>query len=123
MEDNYMEKIDYKIIIVFVGLPASGKSYTSTHIKQYLTWLGYNISIFNCGNYRRLLSGGNQSASFFDHTNEYNMKIREQFFYSAMFDLNTFLKVKNGDIGILDATNTTKNRRKKNNKFFFQFQL
>ena len=120
MENNYMEKIDYKIIIVFVGLPASGKSYTSTHIKQYLTWLGYNINIFNCGNYRRL-SGEYQSANFFDHNNKSNMKKRDMYFYRAMFDLNTFLKVKNGDIGILDATNTTKNRREKILNFFSKF--
>jgi 6-phosphofructo-2-kinase/fructose-2,6-biphosphatase 2 len=113
-----MEKINYKIIIVFVGLPASGKSYTSFHIKQYLTWLGYNIQIFNCGNYRRKISGGGQDSSFFDNSNKENLKSRELYFNSTMFDLNTFLNLKNGDIGILDATNSTKERREKIINFF-----
>ncbi len=60
-----MDKLNYKLIIVFVGLPASGKSYTSIHIKKYLTWLGYNIKIFNCGNYRRQLSNKFHNAEFF----------------------------------------------------------
>ena len=59
-----MEINKYKLIIVFVGLPASGKSYTSNHLKQYLTWLGFKIDIFNCGNYRRKLSKSKQDADF-----------------------------------------------------------
>ena len=34
-----------------------------------------------------------------------------------MFDLNTYFIVKGGDIGILDATNSTKKRRNKIIKF------
>ena len=49
------------------------------------------------------------------------MKKRDMYFYRAMFDLNTFLKVKNGDIGILDATNTTKSRRETIVNFFSNF--
>tara|TARA_A100001015_G_scaffold321000_1_gene449555 strand:+ start:1315 stop:2541 length:1227 start_codon:yes stop_codon:yes gene_type:complete len=116
-----MDKLNYKLIIVFVGLPASGKSYTSIHIKKYLTWLGYNIKIFNCGNYRRQLSNKFHNAEFFDHKNEKNFKIRESFFYYCMFDLNSYLRLQNGNIGILDATNSTKLRRKKIINFFSHF--
>ena len=38
-----------------------------------------------------------------------------------MFDLNTYFIVKGGDIGILDATNSTKKRRNKIIKFFSFF--
>ena len=117
-----MEKINYKLIIVFVGLPASGKSYTSNHIKQYLNWLGYKTEIFNCGNYRRKLTKNKQDANFFDNNNEDNLKLREKFFYHAMFDLNSYLLNKLGDIAILDATNSTKKRRKKIYSFLKNFK-
>lgn len=108
-----MEKFDYKLIIVFVGLPASGKSYMSNHIKQYLNWLGYKTEIFNCGNYRRKLTNSKQTADFFNNQNKDNAKLRETFFYHTIFDLNTYLLNNKGDIAILDATNSTRARRKK----------
>ena len=117
-----MEKINYKLIIVFVGLPASGKSYTSNHIKQYLSWLGYKIEIFNCGNYRRKLTKNKQDADFFNNNNENNLKLREKFFYHAIFDLNTYLSNNLGEIAILDATNSTRKRRKKIFKFLSLFK-
>ena len=116
-----MEKINYKLIIVFVGLPASGKSYTSNHIKQYLNWLGYKTEIFNCGNYRRKLTNSKQNADFFDNNNIDNLKLREKFFYYTIFDLNTYLLNNIGDIGILDATNSTRKRRKKIYSFLKNF--
>ena len=117
-----MEKLNYKLIIVFVGLPASGKSYTANHIKQYLSWLGYNINIFNCGHFRRKLTGGKQCAQFFDNNNKENLKLRESFFHHTMFELNNYLINLNGHIGILDATNSTKLRRKKIIRFFSLFK-
>ena len=116
-----MNNFDYKLIIIFVGLPASGKSYTSHHINQYLNWLGYKTKIFNCGNYRRLLTNQNQQADFFNTNNNDNFKLKESFFYYSMFDLNNYLKYNKGKVGILDATNSTKLRRKKINKFFSLF--
>ena len=116
-----MEVNKYKLIIVFVGLPASGKSYTSNHLKQYLTWLGFNVDIFNCGDYRRKISKSKQNADFFDTNNKENFKLKESYFYYTMFDLNTYFIVKGGDIGILDATNSTKKRRSKIIKFFSFF--
>lgn len=112
---------DNKIILVFVGLPASGKSYTSFHLNQYFNWLGYNTKIFNCGNYRRNIIGNNQNALFFDSKNSENLKIRESFLNYALFDLNNFFIKSKGTIAILDATNSTKNRRKKILKFFNLF--
>lgn len=114
--------MNYKLIIVFVGLPASGKSYTANHIKKYLSWLGYNIDIFNCGHFRRKLTGGKQCAQFFDNNNEENLKLRESFFHHTIFELNNYLKNLNGHIGILDATNSTKLRRKKIIRFFSLFR-
>ena len=112
----------YKLIIVFVGLPASGKSYTSHHLCQYLSWLGYKIKIFNTGNYRRLLGNEKHNADFFDSNNNKNAKLREKYFYYSIFDLNSYLRGKNdGDIAILDATKSTKKIRKKIIRFFSLF--
>ena len=116
-----MEVLNYKLIIVFVGLPASGKSYTSNHIKKYLNWLGYKTEIFNCGNYRRKLSNSIQNSDFFDSKNEENSKLKESYFYHTIFDLNSYLILNKGQIAILDATNSTKHRRKKIVNFFSYF--
>lgn len=109
---------NYKILLVFVGLPASGKSYTSFHIHQYFNWLGIKTKIYNCGNYRRNLCRNNQDALFFDNKNENYVKIRESYLHHALFDINYYFLKQNGKIAILDATNSTKIRRKKILKFF-----
>ena len=70
MSDLSISKADpSKLIFIFVGLPASGKSYTSFHLHQYFNWLGYPTKIFNCGEYRRKLTSDNQEACFFDSKN------------------------------------------------------
>ncbi len=117
---NYLSN-NYKLLLVFVGLPASGKSYTSNHINQYLNWLGIKTKIFNCGNYRRNLTTGNQDALFFDNSNKENVKLRESYLYYALFDINYFLLTEKGNVAILDATNSTIERRKKIIKFFNTF--
>ena len=111
LSDNKFHQ--YKLIIIFVGLPASGKSYTSFQLNQYFNWIGYNTQIFNCGEYRRKLNDKNQSSIFFDSKNKDLVQQRETFLNYALFDLNTFLTINNGKIAILDATNSTKERRRK----------
>ena len=114
MSDLNISKADSsKLIFVFVGLPASGKSYTSFHLHQYFNWLGYPTKIFNCGEYRRKLTPDNQKACFFDNKKSDSVQQREVFLKYALFDLNTFLTINNGKIAILDATNSTQERRKK----------
>lgn len=114
MSDLSISKADpSKLIFVFVGLPASGKSYTSFHLHQYFNWLGYPTKIFNCGEYRRKLATCDQDACFFDSKKSDSVQQREVFLKYALFDLNTFLTVNNGKIAILDATNSTQLRRKK----------
>jgi len=103
-------KIDSKLIIIMVGLPARGKSYTSNKIKRYLSWLGYNVKIFNVGNYRRELLGNFQNYSFFDNNNIEASKIRENIASKVFLELIEWIN-NSGDIGIFDATNTTIYRR------------
>ena len=101
-----------KLIIIMVGLPARGKSYTAHKILRYFKWIGYTTKIFNVGDMRRNILGGFQNASFFDHNNKIYSDIRDNIAYDVMNKLITWLKEKNNNIGIFDATNSTIKRRK-----------
>ena len=96
-------KIDSKLVIIMVGLPARGKSYTSNKIKRYLSWLGYNVKIFNVGNYRRELLGNFQNYSFFDNNNTEASKMRENIALKVFLELIEWI-TNSGDIGIFDAS-------------------
>lgn len=112
---------DYKIILVLVGLPGSGKSYTANHVKNYFNWLGYPTEIFNCGSYRRKIFGADHNLNLFNHENNEGNNLRNICFYYSIFDLNVYLRKKNTQIAIFDATNTTILRRKKIINFFNLF--
>jgi 6-phosphofructo-2-kinase len=62
---------------------------------------------------KRLPSADNmeQSANFFDPHNEKASQIREQVAMATLEELLDFLLLKNGSVGILDATNSTIARR------------
>ncbi|KWU44883.1 fructose-2,6-bisphosphatase [Rhodotorula sp. JG-1b] len=101
-----------------VGLPARGKSYLSNKLQRYLLWLEYQV--FNVGQYRRAVyrkmaeeSGRkeDQSANFFDNNNAEAAKARERMASDCLEDLIKWLK-EGGNVGIHDATNSTRARRK-----------
>ncbi|GAA5949104.1 hypothetical protein JCM10213_007092 [Rhodosporidiobolus nylandii] len=115
-----IEKPDYseaKIVVAMVGLPARGKSYLSNKLQRYLLWLEYQV--FNVGQYRRQIyrklaeeSGekADQSANFFDAKNPVASKAREEMATACLEDLIKWLK-EGGNVGIHDATNSTRARR------------
>jgi 6-phosphofructo-2-kinase len=53
-----------------------------------------------------------QSAEFFDPTNEKASKIREEVALATLDELLDYLQFEGGSVGILDATNSTIERRK-----------
>ncbi|GAA6026612.1 hypothetical protein JCM8202_004505 [Rhodotorula sphaerocarpa] len=118
-----IEKPDYseaKIVVAMVGLPARGKSYLSNKLQRYLLWLEYQVKVFNVGQYRRQVyrkmaeeSGRkeDQSANFFDNSNAEAAKARERMASECLEDLIKWLK-EGGNVGIHDATNSTRSRRK-----------
>ncbi|GAA5972564.1 hypothetical protein JCM8115_000268 [Rhodotorula mucilaginosa] len=120
---NTIEKPDYseaKIVVAMVGLPARGKSYLSNKLQRYLLWLEYQVKVFNVGQYRRAVyrkmaeeSGRkeDQSANFFDNNNAEAAKARERMASDCLEDLIKWLK-EGGNVGIHDATNSTRARRK-----------
>ncbi len=98
------------LAIVMVGLPARGKTYTARKIVRYLAWRGLKARIFNVGTFRRKLSGANVPHTFFDPKNEQGQEARRKAARDAM---DTMLQFFNqcGQVGVYDATNSTKKRR------------
>lgn len=110
-EEFYPETDRLPLVIVTVGLPARGKSYVARRLCRYMGWKGVPCRIFNAGNYRRVLLGADQPADFFDSGNVAGMEIRERMAQMAADDLIEYIRC-GGQIGIFDATNTTRKRRR-----------
>ncbi|XP_042389938.1 6-phosphofructo-2-kinase/fructose-2,6-bisphosphatase-like isoform X2 [Zingiber officinale] len=93
-----------------VGLPARGKTFTAAKLTRYLRWLGHETKHFNVGKYRRLKLGTNQTADFFRGDNPEGMEARNEVAALAMDDMISWMQ-EGGQVGIFDATNSTKSRR------------
>ncbi|KAJ5736508.1 uncharacterized protein N7483_001633 [Penicillium malachiteum] len=100
-----------KICVVMVGLPARGKSLIAGKAMRYLGWVGIPARVFNVGNYRRNNTPQPQ-ATFFDPHNEEGERMRRAAAQAAMSDMLQWFKKDKGVVSILDATNSTKERRK-----------
>ncbi|KAK4237268.1 hypothetical protein C8A03DRAFT_16185 [Achaetomium macrosporum] len=101
---------DTRICVVMVGLPARGKSYIAQRAQRYLRWLSIPAATFNVGNYRRH-DAPHPSADFFDTNNVEGERKRRAAAEAAVSDMLMWFK-SGGVVGILDATNSTKERRK-----------
>ncbi|XP_057953491.1 6-phosphofructo-2-kinase/fructose-2,6-bisphosphatase [Malania oleifera] len=103
-------KEDRHLAIVLVGLPARGKTFTAAKLTRYLRWLGHNTKHFNVGKYRRLKHGTNQTADFFRDDNPEGVEARNEVAALAMDDMISWMQ-EGGQVGIFDATNSTRKRR------------
>jgi predicted kinase len=106
-----MGPMNRKLVIVMVGLPARGKTHLARKVARYLNWLGVDTRVFNVGQYRRRRLGAQQPHDFFDPRNEEGEKKRLHMAIAALDDMIEWL-ISGGYVGIFDATNTTKSRRK-----------
>ncbi|ROT38767.1 fructose-2,6-bisphosphatase [Sodiomyces alkalinus F11] len=102
---------DTKIAVVMVGLPARGKSFIAQKAQRYLKWLSIEARTFNVGSYRRE-SAAQPTADFFDMKNHEGERMRRAAAEAAISDMVTWFRESNGTVAILDATNSTKERRK-----------
>ncbi|XP_075709810.1 6-phosphofructo-2-kinase/fructose-2,6-bisphosphatase 2 [Rhinoderma darwinii] len=98
-------------LIVMTGLPARGKTYMSKKLTRYLNWIGVPTKVFNLGAYRREVVRSYKSYEFFRHDNAEAMRIRKQCALIALEDVKFYLTEEGGQIGVFDATNTTRERR------------
>jgi 6-phosphofructo-2-kinase/fructose-2,6-biphosphatase 2 len=78
--------------------------------QRYLRWLSIPAATFNVGNYRRT-DAPHPSADFFDTNNVEGERKRRAAAEAAVSDMLKWFK-SGGVVGILDATNSTKERRK-----------
>ncbi|KAM0335606.1 hypothetical protein ACHAQA_000654 [Verticillium albo-atrum] len=102
---------DTKVCVVMVGLPARGKSFIAQKAQRYLKWLSIEAKTFNVGNYRRE-SAAQPTADFFDVKNREGEKMRRAAAEAAIVDMMAWFRQEKGTVAILDATNSTKDRRK-----------
>ncbi|XP_062215917.1 6-phosphofructo-2-kinase/fructose-2,6-bisphosphatase-like [Phragmites australis] len=109
-DQMYGPKEDRKLAIVLVGLPARGKTFTAAKLTRYLRWLGHETKHFNVGKYRRLKHGTNQTADFFRGDNKEGVEARNEVAALAMEDMLSWMQ-EGGQVGIFDATNSTRRRR------------
>ncbi|EOY34538.1 hypothetical protein QUC31_018400 [Theobroma cacao] len=103
-------KEDRHLAIVLVGLPARGKTFTAAKLTRYLRWLGHETKHFNVGKYRRLKHGTNQTADFFRADNPEGVEARNEVAALAMDDMTAWMQ-EGGQVGIFDATNSSRRRR------------
>jgi len=99
-----------RLVLVMVAKPARGKTYTAKKLARYLNWRGVTTRVFNVGDYRRRHLGTGHTASFFDPANTEGMEARESVARLAVDDLLEWVATE-GEVGILDATNSTRARR------------
>ena len=99
------------LVLVMVGLPARGKTYTARKMVRYLSWKGMKTKVFNVGNYRRSMSGAQVPHDFFDPHNEEGMDARKKAAQAALEELCLWMG-SGGDVAIYDATNSTQKRRR-----------
>jgi broad specificity phosphatase PhoE/predicted kinase len=99
------------VALAMVGLPARGKSYIARKVARYLSWLGHKTRVFNVGSYRRAHLGSRQPNEFFDPD---NVPAGQQLQDLAMMALDDLLEwfAGGGEVGIYDATNSTRARRR-----------
>ncbi|KNC53191.1 fructose-2,6-bisphosphate 2-phosphatase [Thecamonas trahens ATCC 50062] len=102
-----------KLVLAMVGLPARGKSFIAQKLQRYLKWIGFETKIFNNGMYRRDNIGSYLSHDFFRADNRDGVEARSRMARMALADMCAwFAEDPKHHIGILDATNSTRARRK-----------
>lgn len=110
------EEAGSKLVIIMVGLPATGKSYITNKLSRYLNYSMYYCKVFNVGNTRRRYAKehgiGDQDSNFFDPKNVEANSLRDKWAMDTLDELLDYLLEGVGSVAIFDATNTTKARRK-----------
>lgn len=106
-------KLHEKWVFVLIGLPACGKSTMVNHFRDYVkiqTDGKVRVNSYNAGEIRRNYEiQGHTKFNFNDL--ESSRKLRNFYAFQALKTLTTDLQNDKYDIGILDATNTSRERR------------
>jgi predicted kinase len=102
-----------KLVIVMVGLPATGKTHIAKRICRFLSFF-HDIpsQIFNVGDYRRQLCGAQMPADFYNPANAQGQAARKVACDAALDDLVEYMRQDGVRVAAFDATNSTQERRK-----------
>ncbi len=100
-----------RVALAMVGLPARGKSYIARKMARYLSWLGHRTRVFNVGSYRRAHVGSRQPSEFFNPDNPSGKRALHDLAMMALDDMIAWFD-EGGEVGIYDATNSTRARRR-----------
>lgn len=105
-----------KLLLVLVGLPARGKSFMANKLTAFLRWRGVAAENFNVGAARRQAETAareTSSAGFFAADNAAAKALREKLAMDVLHSALDWLSQRGpGSVAILDATNTTRERRR-----------
>jgi len=104
------------IVLVMVGLPARGKSFISNSLVRYLRMSRISVKSFNAGNLRRDTGNAGAKADYFSASNTEAKEERERLAMACTDHLLEWIYEQPEDtscVAILDATNTTRERREK----------
>lgn len=102
-----------KLVIIMVGLPATGKTHIAKRICRFLSFFhDIPAQIFNVGDYRRQLFGAKMPANFYDPSNAEGLASRTMACDAALADLIDYIKQDGVRVAAFDATNSTMERRK-----------
>lgn len=99
-----------RIAVVMVGLPARGKSFIARNLARYLLWIGVRTHVVSVAAFRNATVGDGLRAPFFDPSNKEALEMRTEIADRALNHLIAGFD-DGGQIGILDASNTTELRR------------
>mmetsp|Transcript_8634 Transcript_8634/g.13734 ORF Transcript_8634/g.13734 Transcript_8634/m.13734 type:complete len:591 (+) Transcript_8634:153-1925(+) len=101
-----------KLVIIMVGLPATGKTHIAKRICRFLSFF-HDIpsQIFNVGDYRRQLCGAQMPADFYSPDNPEGVAARKIACDAALADLVDYICQDGVRVAALDATNSTFERR------------
>ena len=101
-----------KLVIIMVGLPATGKTHVAKRICRFLSFFhDIPAQIFNVGDYRRQLCGAQMPADFYNPTNLEGMAARKIACDAALADLIEYIQQDGVRVAAFDATNSTYERR------------
>jgi predicted kinase len=102
-----------KLVIIMVGLPATGKTHIAKRICRFLSFF-HDIpsQIFNVGDYRRQLCGAQMPADFYNPSNAEGQAARLMACDAALTDLIDYLQQDGVRVAAFDATNSTRERRR-----------
>ena len=101
-----------KLLIILVGLPARGKSTMARKIARTIELDDLQVQVFNNGELRRTMTKENTSSpEFFSPKNKEGVAFRDKCALTNLEKAHKFLN-DSGKVAIIDASNTSRKRRK-----------